>query len=31
MLHKITAVERRALLILASLVVLGVAGIWWLG
>jgi hypothetical protein len=31
MLHKITAVERRALLILASLVVLGVTGIWLLG
>jgi hypothetical protein len=31
MLHKITAVERRAVLVLATLIVLGVAGLWWLG
>lgn len=31
MLHKITAIERRAVLVLATLIVLGVVGIWWLG
>lgn len=31
MLHKITTIERRAVLVLATLIVLGVVGIWWLG
>jgi hypothetical protein len=28
MLHKVTAQERRALLVLATLIVLGVLGLW---
>jgi hypothetical protein len=31
MLHKLTRSERDAVLILATLLVLGVVGVWWLG
>ncbi len=31
MLHKLTKPEREALRVIATLIVLGVVGLWWLG